>query len=56
MAIDRYNTIMDLLEDLEDSTDSELARRLAEANANYAATGGIDYERYRAKRLVKNKK
>ena len=56
MAIERYNTIMDLLEDLEDSTDSELAKRLEEAKANYVATGGIDYEKYRTQRLVKNKK
>jgi prevent-host-death family protein len=56
MGIGRYNIIMDLLEDLEDSADSELARRLTEARASYSATGGIDYDKYRTQRVLRSKK
>lgn len=37
LSIDRYEAMMDLLEDKEDETDSELAKRVKEARAHYRA-------------------
>ncbi len=35
LSIDRYNAMMDLLEDLEDEHDSELGQRIEEGRAAY---------------------
>ena len=46
LSIDRYEAMMDLLEDKEDETDSELARRVKEARAHYKAGQGRGLSEY----------
>ena len=42
LSIDRYNEILDLLEDREDELDASLGRRLQEERSAYIADGGRD--------------
>ncbi len=46
LSIDRYEVMMDLLEDKEDEADSELAKRVKEARAHYKAGKGRDFSSY----------
>ena len=42
LSIDRYNEILDLLEDREDELDASLGRRLQEERSAYIAAEGRD--------------
>ena len=46
LPIDRYNAMMDLLEDQEDELDSALGRRLLEEREAYARGEGQDFEAF----------
>jgi len=48
LPIDRYNAMMDLLEDREDELDIALGRRLAEEREAYAAGQGQSLEAFLA--------
>ena len=46
MSMDRYQAMMDIMEDREDEEDSELAARIAEARRDYKAVKGVRYHDY----------
>ena len=46
LSIDRYNAMMDLLEDREDELDTALGRRLLEERQAYARAEGRDFEAF----------
>jgi len=46
LSIDRYNAMMDLLEDREDELDSALGRRLLEEREAHARGEGRDFEAF----------
>ena len=48
LSIDRYNAMMDLLEDREDELDTALGRRLLEERQAYARAEGRDFEAFAA--------
>ncbi len=46
LPIDRYNAMMDLLEDREDELDTALGRRIQEEREAYARGEGRDFEAF----------
>jgi len=48
LSIERYNALMDLLEDREDELDVALGRRLQEERQAYASGAGRDFEDFAA--------
>ena len=46
LPIDRYNAMMDLLEDREDELDTVLGRRIREERQAYARGEGRDFEAF----------
>jgi len=46
LPIDRYNAMMDLLEDREDELDTALGRRILEEREAYARGEGRDFETF----------
>ena len=46
LSIDRYNAMMDLLEDREDELDTALGRRLLEERQAYARAEGRNFEAF----------
>jgi len=46
LPVDRYNAMMDLLEDREDELDTALGRRIREERQAYARGEGRDFEAF----------
>ena len=46
LSVDRYNAIMDLLEDRDDELDTALGRRIQEEREAYIRSEGRDFETF----------